>query len=176
MGVGGYPAVSLAEARAAAQEAHRQVRQGIDPIEARKRPQGDLFGDIADRFLVEQVDQFTNAAHKRGWRRSLTVYAKPIRHVPVSAVTVEDVLKVLRPLWLTHWPTAKKLRIHIGQTLAFATALKLRSGPNPAAWADNLDAILPARSIKKNTCPLCRGETFPNSSPILGSAKQLPPG
>ncbi|MEJ0050601.1 MAG: integrase arm-type DNA-binding domain-containing protein [Methylovirgula sp.] len=152
-GLGPYPRVSLSEARMAAAEAHRLVRQGIDPIEARKRPEGSLFGAVADRFLVERVELFKNASHRRAWERSLTYYAKPIRHIPVDKLTTEDVLKVVRPVWLARWPTGKKLRIHLKQVLDFARALKLRSGPNPAAWAENLDDILPPRPDKEQHLP-----------------------
>jgi integrase len=153
MGLGAYPAISLAEARRKAEEAHRLVRQGIDPIEQKKRPDGSLFGAVADRFIAERVELFKNESHKRAWIRSLTHYAKPIRHIPVDKLATEDVARVVRPVLLATWPTGKKLRIHIAQVLDFARALGLRSAPNPAAWADNLDAILPPRADNEQHLP-----------------------
>lgn len=64
--------------------------------------------------------------------------------MPVSAITTEDVLRVLKPLWTTTTETGSRLRGRIERVLASAIAKGLRGHPNPAAWRDNLQALLPA--------------------------------
>jgi hypothetical protein len=66
MGLGAYPAVTLAEARKAATEARAAVRDGINPIEERRArrvrhepPKVTTFEDAAERYI---------AAHELSWR------------------------------------------------------------------------------------------------------------
>jgi integrase len=159
---GSYPTVGLAAARKKAIDASRLVDDGKDPVAERKRTDGLDFGVVADRYLAERVDPvFKNAAHRRQWRRSLTDLAAPIRNTPVSDITVDDILAVLKPVWSTRWPTAKKLRIHLQKTLDFARALGLRSGPNPASWSGNLDAILPPRPSPEQHWPAMPWQDIP---------------
>ena len=55
MGLGAYPLVSLAEARDKAAEARKLLKQGVDPIDARKAESaqrvatGTTFRDVAER-------------------------------------------------------------------------------------------------------------------------------
>ncbi|MCC2654631.1 MAG: integrase, partial [Microvirga sp.] len=57
----------------------------------------------------------------------------------------EDVLRVLRPIWLTKSETASRLRGRIERVLDFAKARGMRTGENPARWRGHLDAVLPRR-------------------------------
>src|SRR6185437_5387915 len=60
-------------------------------------------------------------------------------------VTTDNVLGVLKPLWLTKPETASRLRGRIERVLDFAKARGMRSGENPARWRGHLDALLPKR-------------------------------
>ncbi len=153
MGLGPYPRVGLAEARSRAEEAHRQICNGIDPVAEKRRSKGLTFGDVADRFIKERVALFKNKAHRRQWVRSLTELARPIRGVPIADMDTNHVLSVVEPVWRTRWPTGKKLRIHIAKVLDFAKPLDLRDGPNPAAWAGNLALVLPDRETPEKHWP-----------------------
>src|SRR5215204_4870914 len=64
----------------------------------------------------------------------------------LADITTEDVLRVLRPLWLTKSETASRLRGRIERVLDFAKARGMRTGENPARWRGHLDAILPKRA------------------------------
>jgi integrase len=77
---------------------------------------------------------------------TLTVYCEHLRGKPVSEVSTDDVLKVLKPLWATKAETASRLRGRIERVLDFARARGQRSGENPARWRGHLDAILPRRA------------------------------
>jgi len=56
------------------------------------------------------------------------------------------VLKVLQPIWTEKPETASRLRGRIEKVLGYATAMKYRSGDNPAAWKGALSHLLPAVS------------------------------
>jgi len=65
MGLGGYPDVSLAEARDLAAEHRKQAKAGVDPIEARAEAQAELektptFSTCAAQYIL---------AHRNGWKR-----------------------------------------------------------------------------------------------------------
>ena len=63
----------------------------------------------------------------------------------VSAIGTEDVLSVLKPVWLAKAETASRLRGRIERVLSFAKVKGWRSGENPAQWRNHLDALLPRR-------------------------------
>jgi integrase len=77
---------------------------------------------------------------------TLRVYCASIRSKSVADVSTDDVLLVLKPLWLTKAETASRLRGRIERVLDFAKARGMRSGENPARWRSHLDAILPKRA------------------------------
>ena len=76
---------------------------------------------------------------------TLTVYAGPLRSMPVDVITTEDILAVLKPVWSTKAETASRLRGRIERVLNAAKAKGLRSGENPAAWRGHLENLLPKR-------------------------------
>ena len=74
---------------------------------------------------------------------TLRTYAKPICRIPVSDITVDDVLRCLKPIWNEKQETASRTRGRIEKVLDSAKARGLRSGENPARWKGNLDHLLP---------------------------------
>jgi integrase len=61
-------------------------------------------------------------------------------------VETEHVMQVLRPLWSDRTETATRVRQRIETVLSWATVSGLRSGLNPARWADHLRELLPQPS------------------------------
>ena len=57
---------------------------------------------------------------------------------------MQDVLRVLTPLWDDKTVTAVKVRERLEKVLAFATVQGYRTGDNPARWKGNLDMLLAA--------------------------------
>ncbi|MGC2081604.1 MAG: site-specific integrase, partial [Xanthobacteraceae bacterium] len=85
--------------------------------------------------------------HRYAWRFSLQTYANPIiGGKPVNEIDTNDVLAVLRPIWLTKCETASRLRGRIERVLAFAAVQGLRGAQNPALWKGHLKEALPSRS------------------------------
>jgi integrase len=146
MGLGGISAVSLAEARKAAEVCRAKVARGINPIEARQRELFvPTFGERADEFLAEMSGQWRNERHREQWRMTLTEYTAAIRSIPVNTIETADVLRVLKPIWQRIPQTASRLRGRIERVLDSARAKGYRSGENPARWRGHLDTLLPAR-------------------------------
>lgn len=146
MGLGGILAVPLARARALAQEARSAVAEGRDPLKDRDRQKvSPTFGEVADNLVDSLKTQWRNEKHIAQWGMTLREYAKPLRPMPVEAITTEDVLKVLKPIWQTKPETASRLRGRIERVLDAAKALGLRSGENPALWRGHLKNLLPSR-------------------------------
>jgi integrase len=152
MGLGvafGRDAVSLDDARIAAIEAGKLVKAGGDPVKDKKAKRVAVivakrqdavaavtFWEVAESFIEQQQknDQ---------WEQSLRDHAKPLHHLSVGAITTEDVLSVLRPLWLTKTETASRLRSRIAAILDSAKVDGLRDGENPARWDGHLALKLP---------------------------------
>jgi integrase len=74
------------------------------------------------------------------------MYVNPfIGKLAVDQITVEDVLKVLKPIWTSKPETASRVRGRIEQILGWAAAMGYRSGDNPAQWKGGaLPHLLPA--------------------------------
>lgn len=149
MGLGSFELVGLAEARDAATAARKLVREGVNPIEARKLERavvaGDTFGDAADALMATLEPSWRNAKHKAQWKTSLEVHAAPLRPLAIQAVGTEDVLDVLKPIWSTIPETASRTRARIERVLDAAKAKGKRKGENPARWKGHLQMLLPPR-------------------------------
>jgi integrase len=155
MGLGPVALYSLAEARAAAQEARKLRHQGIDPIEARRatRAQTRLdaakamtFQQCADAYIAKHRAGWRNGKHAAQWEATLATYAGPvIGGLPVQAIDTALVMKVIDPLWVVKPETASRLRGRIERVLDWARVRGYRSGDNPARWRGHLDHLLPPR-------------------------------
>jgi integrase len=146
MGLGSFPEVGLAEARERALTGRRLARNGVDPIAERKQDRRvPTFGELADEVVAEQSKGFRNEKHRAQWAMTLREYAAPLRSMPIDAITTEDILAVLKPIWSTKAETASRLRGRIERVLNAAKAKGLRSGENPAAWRGHLENLLPKR-------------------------------
>jgi integrase len=160
IGLGGYPTVTLAQARDKAREARDKVERGVDPVEERKaakaklieaRRKGMLFSDAVDKALAAKLDAFRNEKHRAQWRSTLDRYAVPeIGALPVGEIGTAAVLRCLQPIWATKTETASRLRGRIEAVLSWATVSGHRAGDNPARWAGNLKELLPAPSKVAN--------------------------
>lgn len=154
VGLGGYPDVTLAQAREKARAIREQVSQGIDPIQERRaavnllraRQETDKsFKQAAESYMAAHGDTWRNAKHRAQWRTSLETYAFPkLGELTVRDVALEHVLAVLEPIWREKNETASRVRSRIETVLAWSAARGLRSEDNPARWKGLLDKLLPA--------------------------------
>jgi integrase len=152
MGLGGYPARTLAQARQDARDAESKIKAGVDPIEAARagkksleaaRAKAVTFKEAATTYIDAQEHGWRNAKHAQQWRNTLETYAYPvIGSLYVADIDLAHVLKILEPIWTTKTETAHRVRGRIEAVLDWAKGRKLRTGDNPAAWKGNLDAQL----------------------------------
>ena len=152
MGLGSYPLVSLADARAKAVDARRVTADGKDPIlcrdtEATKAAEVPTFTQAAAAFIRAHRRGWSNPKHARQWVSTLKTYARPtLGAKPVDQIGTEDVLRVLQPIWTTKTETAKRVQGRLENILDFAAARRWRDQSNPARWHGHLDKLLPRPS------------------------------
>lgn len=152
--LGAFPAVSIANARLKAQQARELVLNGVNPLEEKKLQQEELatqatrsitFAQFALATIETKKVEWSNKKHAAQWEYSLREYAFPIIGAKqLDAIDMEDILKILTPIWQTKTETATRLRGRLEWILAAATTRKLRTGMNPALWRGLLQTILPA--------------------------------
>lgn len=155
MGLGDAADVSLAEARELAGACRKQLRDGVDPIEARESARRQAafeaasavtFKDAAERYIAAHRAAWRNPKHRQQWANTLSSYAYPVLgEVSIAAVDTGLILKVLEPLWTAKAETASRLRGRIEAVLDWARARGHRDGDNPARWRGHLDQLLPDR-------------------------------
>ena len=156
IGLGGFPGVTLSQAREKARDARAKIDAGVDPIEERKavkaalvaaQRRGLTFAEAVNRALAAKLDGFKNAKHRQQWENSLATYATPeLGKMLVQDISTQDVLRVLQPVWMTKTETASRVRGRIEAVLSWATVAGHRTGDNPARWAGNLKELLPPPS------------------------------
>jgi integrase len=145
LGLGSFDLVPLAEARAKAVANRKLARAGGDPLaEKREKAATPTFAEATGLFLAGKEAGFRNPKHRQQWRNTRDTYAFPkIWHLRVSEITVQDVLRVLAPIWTEKNETASRVRGRIEAILAWATTQGHRMGDNPARWKGGLETILP---------------------------------
>lgn len=150
MGLGSWPTLSLADARAARDRWERLLAQGTDPISAREaeREEQKRALDRADPTLAEGVDIVFAArrATLRGggdrgrWRSPLDIHVLPkLGKRRVSTLHQSDIADTLRPIWHKMHPTAEKAW---QRTRIVLSELKLMGYPADPFIADAASRIL----------------------------------
>jgi integrase len=153
MGLGGYPEISLADARKARDVSEKTLQAGQDPIEERERSRlaqigKPTFGQVADALLEAKAPEWRNEKHRAQWAMTLREYAAALRSRPVDEIDTGAVLQVLQPIWQSKPETASRLRGRI-ETVIDAARAKGHIPPNeanPARWKGHLDKLLPKRT------------------------------
>ena len=132
IGLGGYPAVTLAQAREKARATRDDIVKGVDPVAQRKAARSALmaqhearstFDECARRFIESKAAEWKNPKHRAQWAATLETYASPtIGKLNVQDVTLAHVVKILEAdnLWTTKTETASRLRGRIEAVLDWA--------------------------------------------------------
>jgi integrase len=155
IGLGSYPAVTLAGAWQKAREALQSIKDGTDPVAERKVKRGAIewtFKACALAYIASHSSSWKNAKHGAQWRNTLETYVYPhfgSKHV--RDVETSDVTSAIRPLWASKNETMVRVRNRIELVLSWAAAQGYRpKGFNPAAWRGHLDQVLPKPSKVNN--------------------------
>ncbi len=161
IGLGGFPAVTLAQAREKARQKRDEIERGLDPVLVRRRQaraaliaaqaSAITFDEAAQKLIDAKSDEWKNAKHRAQWVATLKQYASPvIGRMHVTDIRREHIMAVLEQretpdgptLWSAKTETASRLRGRLENVLDWATARGYRSGENPARWRGHLDKLL----------------------------------
>jgi len=140
LAIGIYPTVSLADARAARDEAKRQLAEGIDPSQARKK--GRLAAKLSAENTFEALAREWHENKKQGWvsrhawnvmRRLEADVFPTIGSRPITDIEAPEILEMLRKVEARGaLDIAKRLLQTVGQVFRYAIATG-RARRDPAA-------------------------------------------
>ncbi len=153
IGLGPFPAITLASARTKAFEYRQMVAEGLDPKIEREKLGGRTFGSAADAYFESMKSRWTNAKTRWQWEITLKHRCAAIRNRPIADIDTNDVLRVLKLHWTKTPETASRYRSRIESVLDYAKAKGWRDGENPARWRGHLSNILPRPDNKKQNYP-----------------------
>ena len=144
IGLGRYPVVTLAMARARALENARAIAEGRDP---RRAANGvPTFAKASETVISIHAENWRGARSEEAWRTSLRDYVLPrLGDRPVNAITTADVMAVLLPIWSSKRETARRVRQRIGAVMKWAVAQGYRAD-NPTS--DAISAALPRNGVR----------------------------
>ena len=164
IGLGSCALVLLAEARNKARELHKQIRDGVNPIEERRAAKARARLEAAKIKTFRECAETYIMANRAGWKEkhamryenSLALHVYPIiGGLPVADIDTGLVLEVLQrpvdtpdgkaPFWNAKAETAGRVRGRIESILQWAKVRGLRTGENPADWK-TLKYTLPSKS------------------------------
>ena len=140
LGLGGFPLVSLAEARAEALANRKLARNGSDPLAEKQRIQGiPSFGEAAEQVWADKRPGWRHPRHAQDWITSLQRHVLPhIGRFPVNELTSADVLRTLRRIWHVRPETARRIRQRISAIMEWTIVMRYRDD-NPC---DRLGLVL----------------------------------
>lgn len=133
-GLGGYPTVSLEEAREKARAYRKAAKAGRDmAVEARTQPPAAVtFRDAFDRYFEVKRRTLSNAKHIAQWEATMASYVFPhIGDRPVADITASEVVDVLRPIWFSKAETAARVLQRIEATFTSAILHGYREKASP---------------------------------------------
>ena len=128
LGLGGYPLVTLKQARDEAFANRQLARAGGDPLAEKRRADGTpTFAEAAEDVWTQLRSGWRSAKYTADWMSGLTRWAFPhIGKISVAELTSADVIKTLRPIW-HRWPTTGcRVRQRIDAVMKWAVAMEYR--------------------------------------------------
>ena len=157
LGLGSYPLVSLSMARQKRDVLKGQLALGEDPFTLRKQTAEKRriedkyrFSLVAERVIQSKRNEWTCPKQEKLWRNSLQTYVYPVLDKkPLAAITRDDIIQILEPIWDNKTETAKKIMGRIGKIFGYAIVQGWYKGDNPAVWLNNLEMVFrPNHTIK----------------------------
>ena len=147
LGLGGYPLISVAEARAKAFDNRKLARTGGDPLALKRRINIPTFSVAVEAVIAMHEVTWKDEKSALQWRASLRDYAMlKLGRMRVDVITSADVMAVLLPIWNDKRETARRVRQRIGAVMKWSIAQGFRTD-NPAG--DAIGAVLPKNGVTK---------------------------
>ena len=152
-GLGGFPTVTLTQARKLADSNRVAVADGRNPWATKERetasikPEGRArrktmtFEEVAHLVHVEHSRQLSSDKNARNWIQTLERHIFPvIGGVPVTEIGRGEVLAALKPIWWELPDAARRIKLRVRQVLDWAVE-------------NDLIAVNPERSLTKVSLP-----------------------
>jgi len=153
IGLGGFPEVSLAQAREKARATKQTIKDGKDPILQKRlneqalikaQLQQSTFAEMAVKVHNIKKHEFKNVRHCNQWISSLKTYAFPtIGKLPVDSIEPAHIEHILEEIWITKTETATRVRQRMAAVFDYALAKGARTLSNPANWKGCMESLLP---------------------------------
>ena len=160
MGLGGYPFVSIDEARELAHNNRKLAKQGIDP---RVKPEPTpLFRKACE--LSAPTDMVDTTVAMR--QSALDRYAGRLMDRPIDTIGREDVLRVLTPIWTDKHNIAKKVRGWMRGAFAWG----IGHGHIDTNYADVIEGALPKVTSKEQHHGAVEYDGMPNVLQMVSDA------
>ena len=145
-GLGGYPLVSLEEARQVAFDNRRRAKRGDNPfVKPSVATVAPAFAEALEAVLAINAADWkggTDGRSARQWRATMLRYAVPtLGSMAVDAIQTPDVLACVEPLWHVKRDTAESVKRRISAVMDWAIAKGYRTD-NPVAA---VGAVLPTK-------------------------------
>ena len=142
IGLGAYPALTLAKARDMAQANRAAIAAGRDPLAEKRKAKMPTFREAAAAVHDALLPTWRNAKHGKQFISTLARYAFPVfGDTPVDKIGREHVLRSLTPIWTAKPETARRVRQRIRTVLKWAQA---HGYVEHNAAGDMIDGALPS--------------------------------
>ncbi len=123
IGLGGFPAVSLARAREKASQDRAAIANGRDPLAEKHAPAMPTFKEAAHAVHEANKPRWRNARHVASWIQTLERHAMPaLGNTPLDHIDRGNVLGVLKPIWTSRPETARRVRQRMRTVFRWAMA------------------------------------------------------
>lgn len=128
---------------------------GKDPKAKRESSQAGSaikFEDFYESAINEiaSVKLWRNKKHAQQWLNTVRDYAVPgLSGIEVRNITVNDIARVLKPIWTTKTETASRVRGRLESIFSYAILTGVYTQANPAVWKGALEMLLPPVSKVK---------------------------
>ena len=131
-GLGGYPIVSLAEAREAAFANRKIARTGGDPRRKATAAAVPTFADATRTVHAIHAASWRNDKQRQQWIDEVSRIVHPaVGHLPVDVITTAQLTDVFKPIWLTKPVIANRVRQRTEKIMDWAVSQGYRPD-NPA--------------------------------------------
>lgn len=160
MGLGPASGQSITAILAQANKAKAMVAEGLDPIEVKNERREEAravvvrkktipsFRGVASEALdhIISMRAFRGKHTEKSWQHDLKLLGERFADTPVNEITRDDVAALLSSVWRTRPRRGRDLQSRMLGVFDYCI-LKGWIEKNPAAWKNNLDAVLPSRAV-----------------------------
>ena len=123
IGLGGFPVVTLSEARDKAYQNRKLVRAGGDPLAEKRKVKIPEFREAAEQTFEANRARWRSDKTARNWNQGMKKHVLPkLGALRVDRIRREDVLRILTPIWTKTPEVARKQRNRIRAVLSWCQA------------------------------------------------------